>query len=197
MSATTSITTSISTTTVRSVLAWILLAVPVAAEAVHLLDDGARGGVEIFALSQLGGWYLVWTVVRDLRATTGGTSRWGPTLVTTGVIFQAGFAAAYLVSSLVAGEPAEASFIAFLIGFVALTVGGLVWSVRLRRTPWTLARLGLAGVAVLGLGAIAAGDNVVHELALQGSYLSWVLVGLGAGQRVEASRSGVVNAWSR
>jgi hypothetical protein len=190
-------TAAINPTTVRSALAWILLAVPVAAEAVHLLDDEARGGVEIFALSQLAGWVLVWTVVRDVRATTGRASRWGPRLVTAGVIFQAGFAAAYLVSSLVAGEPAEASFIAFLLGFVGLTVGGLVWSVRLRRTPWTLARLGLAGVALLGLGAIAAGDNVVHELALQGSYLSWVLVGLGAAQRVEASRSGMVNVSSR
>ena len=189
--------TPINLTTVRSVLAWILLAVPVAAEAVHLLDDEARRrGRDLRALPAR---RLAprWTVVRDVRATHGGTSRWGPRLVTAGVILQAGFAAAYLVSSAVAGEPAEASFIAFLLGFVGLTVGGLVWSVRLRRTPWTLARLGLAGVAVLGLGAIAAGDDVVHELALQGSYLSWVLVGLGAAQRVEASRSGVVNAWSR
>lgn len=190
-------TTTVTTTTVRSVLAWILLALPVAAEAVHLVDDEARGVVELFALTQLAGWVLVWTVVRDLRSVASGSGRWGPRLVTAGVIFQAGFAAAYLVSSLVAGEPAEASFIAFLLGFVGLTVGGLVWSVRLRRTPWTLARLGLAGVAVLGLGAIAAGDNVVHELALQGSYLSWVLVGIGVGQRNQASKSGVVSAWSR
>jgi hypothetical protein len=190
-------TTTTTTTTVRSVLASILLALPVAAEAVHLLDAESAGMAELFALSQLAGWFLVWTVVRDVRATAGGPSRWGPRLVTAGVALQAGFAAAYLVSSLVAGEPAEATFIAFLLGFLGLTVGGLVWSVRLRHTPWTLARLGLGLVAVLGLAAIAAGDNVVHELALQGSYLSWILVGLGAAQRVEESASGVVSAWSR
>lgn len=187
---------TIITTTVRSVLAWMLLALPVAAEALHMLDDESPGGDELFAITQLLGWLLVWTVVRDLRAIAG-SSRWGPLLVTAGVAFQAGFAAVYLVSSLVTGEPAAASFIAFLLGFLALTVGGLVWSFRLRRTPWALARLGLVGVAVLGLVAIAAGDNVAHEVALQGSYLSWILVGLGAVRREQGSRPGVVSAWSR
>ncbi len=168
------------TPAVRSVLAWILLAVPVAAEALHLLDDQTPGLDELFALSQLAGWFLVWTVVRHLYAVAGGTRRWGPRLVIAGIAFQAGFAAAYLVSSLIAGEPAEASFIAFLLGFLCLTVGGLVSCVQLRGTTPAAALLGLGGVAVLGLVALAAGDNVVHELALQGSYLAWILVGVGA-----------------
>jgi hypothetical protein len=165
-------------TTVRSVLAWLLLAVPVAAEAVHLLDDDTPGADQIFAITHLVGWILVWTVVRELHRLTAGSSRWGPRLVTAGVALQAGFAGVYLASSLI-GEPAEASFILFLLGFLGLTTGGLLWAVRLWRTSY-LASCGLAGVAILGLLTIAAGDNVVHELALQGSYLAWILVGVGA-----------------
>ena len=122
------------TTTVRSVLAWLLLAVPVAAEAVHLIDDRTPGADQIFALPHLVGWCLVWTVVRDLRRRTAGSSRWGPGLVLVGVAFQAGFAAVYLASSVATGQPAETSFILFLLGFLGLITGGTIWAVRLRRS---------------------------------------------------------------
>ena len=166
-------------TSVRSVLAALLLAVPVAAEAVHLLDDDPAWATVTFALTQVAGWLLVGTVVRDLAAAAGGAGRWGSRLVGAGVTFQLVFAVAYLVSWAVAGEPAGATFVAFSLGLLCLTVGGLLWAARLRRTAYAGAGLGLASVAVLGFVAIAVGDHVLHDVALLGSYLSWTVVGRG------------------
>jgi hypothetical protein len=95
----------------------------------------------------------------------------------------------------VAGGAWEGSFVAFLLGFLALTVGGTLWAVRLRRGPHRTAAMGLAAVAGLGLVAIAAGDNVVHEVALAGSYLAWVIVGRGV--TVESAAARPVTAESR
>ena len=167
-------------TFVRSVIAALLLAVPVAAEAVSIIEDEATGMFALFGLTQVAGWLLAGTVVRDLSAGGGAASQWGSRLVMLGVAFQLLFALATFLSWAFTGEPAEASFIAFGLGFICLTVGGLMWAVRLRRTGSLAATFGLAGVAVLGFVAIAAGDNIVHEIALQGSYLAWVLVGVGA-----------------
>lgn len=172
----------------RTSIAAFLLAVPVVAEATHLV--GADGWAEtVFVLGQLAGWLLVATVVRGLLPVAGEASRWGSRLVLAGAGFQVVFAAAYLGSLLLSGEAAEASFVAFLLGFVCLTIGGLRWSWRLRRTAYRTLALGLAGVAVFGLLAIAVGDNVVHEITLPLSYLAWILVGRGASS---ASRPAVV-----
>lgn len=165
---------------VRSLIAALLLAVPVVAQSLNFVD--ADGWAEtLFVLGQLLGWLLVATVVRDLLPVAGGASRWGSRLVLAGVAFQVLFAAVYLGSLLLAGEAAEASFLAFLLGFVCLTIGGLRWSWRLRGTTYRNLALGLAGMAIFGLLAIAVGDHVLHEITLPLSYLAWILVGHGAG----------------
>lgn len=163
---------------VRASIAAFLLAVPVVAEATHLVPS--HGAAEAaFVLGQLVGWLLVATIVRDLLSVAGETSRWGSRLVMAGVTFQVLFAMVYLGSWLLFGEPSEASFVAFLLGFLCLTVGGARWSWRLRRTALKNVALGLGGVAGFGLLAIAVGDSVLHEISLPLSYVAWTLVGHG------------------
>ena len=172
----------------RSLLAALLLAVPVAAESVGLVSGDNQTAETLFIVGQLAGWTLVATVVRQLAAVAGSASRWGFRLTMAGILLQLVFALLYLGSLVVSGEAWEGSFVAFLLGFLALTVGGFLWAVRLRRGPHRTAALGLAAVAGLGLVAIAVGDNVVHEIALVGSYLAWVVVGRGVTAENSAAR---------
>jgi hypothetical protein len=183
------------TSFVRSLLAALLLAVPVAAESLGPISGDDRTTETLFILGQLVGWGLVATVVRDLGRVAGRSSRWGLRLTMAGVVLQLVFAVLYLGSLVATGDAWEGSFFAFLLGFLGLTVGGILWAVRLRRGPQRTAALGLAAVAGLGLVAIAAGDNVVHEVALVGSYLAWVLVGRGVTSETTVARP--VTAGSR
>lgn len=169
----------------RTVLAALLLAVPVTLEAVSVLPSHGWGHL-FFAATQLAGWTLILTVCRALAThATGG--RWGPRLTQTGVVALLLFAAAYLATYLAAGEPAGWVFWLFLLGFVCLTIGGLVWARALRRTSSRRAGIGLALVSVLGFAAMAVGDNVFHDIALNASYLAWILVGRGAPTRPATS----------
>jgi hypothetical protein len=163
----------------RSSAAAALLAVPVIAETVHLIGDQWWGDV-LFASSQLVAWALLVTVARQLAAVTPGTGRWGPRLVLVGTCLQAAFAASYLVSSAVAGEPSPLVWPVFLAGFLLLTAGGLTWARRLRRLPGRgVCAAGLAGVAALGLAAMVVASDPGHDIALVGSYLAWIAVGRG------------------
>lgn len=162
------------TPTVRPTLAALLLAVPVVAESTGLVAGNTGLGHVGFAACQLVGWLLVGSVVLDLRGPLAGG--WAPRLLLAGVACQVAFAATYLLSVLATGQPWEAAFLAFLLGFLLLTVGGGVGAARLRSSN-PMAAAGLAGVAALGLIAVLAGDTVVHEVSLVGSYLAWILVG--------------------
>lgn len=179
----------------RAVAAALLLAVPVVAETTGLIE-GEGGMHALFALTQLAGWLLLATVCRTLAAAEP-AGRWGPRLVLVGVGFLALFGALYLATYLVLGEPAEAVFLTYLLGFPALTVGGLVWARRLRRTPRRLSGVGLALVGVLGLAAILLSADPFHDIALVGSYLAWIVVGLGATPQPATGRSERVSAGSR
>ena len=168
-------------TQVRSVVASLLLAVPVLAEATHLVGDQWWGEV-LFSVTQAAGWTLLATVIRALTARTAGAGRWGPRLVMGGVVLEATFALLYLASFVVSGEPSAAVWPVFLAGFLALTVGGVTWARGLRRlTSSRIASAGLMGVAVLGFAAMAIGSDPFHDIALVGSYLAWILVGRDAG----------------
>ena len=179
----------------RSVLSAVLLSVPVVAEATHLIGDQLWGEV-LFALSQVAGWALVLSVVGSLAAAVE-AGRWGPRLVRTGVVLQLLFGVLYLGTLVADLEPDGPVFLPFLLGFLALTVGGLVWARALRRTAARTAGTGLLGVAVLGFAAIAVGSDPFHDVALVGSYLAWVLVGRGIGRPAYSLPAGRVSASSR
>jgi hypothetical protein len=165
--------------TVRSTLAALVLAVPVLAEIARPeLFDGTWGEL-VFAASQVVGWALVAVVVRAAPAAARAASPRGRRLVLAACGLQLGFAAVYGATA-TDGEPFEGSFVLFLLGFVALLVGGLLWAARLRRVAAArVATRGLVAVAVLGALAILVGSDPFHDVFLVSSYAAWVLVGRG------------------
>lgn len=170
------------TSTTRATLAALVLAVPVAVEAFWLHSgDGSVAGDLAFAVSQLVGWALVLRVVRSLRGSE--RSRL-PRVVLGGVALQAAFAVVYGLGVALTGEPWEAVFVLFLLGFLLLAVGGVGWGSRLLRGGERAGGLGLVLVGVLGFLAIAVGASPWHDLVLLGSYVSWVPVGIGADRRL-------------
>lgn len=163
----------------RSVVAALLLAVPVTLQlAVDSFDDALWGHL-LFAGTQLTGWALLATVCRGLGASmppSTGAARVGSRLTVAGCVVQVLFATAYAVLTLTTGDP-EGSFVAFLLGFLLLTVGGLVWGRALVRAGARRAGFGLLCVAVLGFLAMAVGQDPFHDIFLLGSFAAWVPVG--------------------
>jgi hypothetical protein len=189
--------------TLRSVLATLLLAVPVSAELIwpSLGDSGHL----LFAVAQLVGWFLVGTVLRagagrHPGSTSTRAGRLGRRLLLSGCVLQMLFAVVYGGSAVIGGEPAGASFLLFLLGFLATFVGGVLWGPALLRTGRArLAGVGVLATAVLGFLAIAVGTDPFHDLFLLSSYAVWVLVGRGLDvpARSDTKRSGEVSAGSR
>ena len=171
--------------TSRSAVAAALLIVPVAVETLVRSDDLALWGHAVFVTSQLAGWALLLSVCRALVA-RGPRSLWGPRLVRAGCALQLLFASGYGVTVLIAGEPSAGMFVVFLLAFLSLTVGGLLWARRLRAAS-PLAARGLAGTAVLGFLAVAVGMDPWHDVFLLASYAAWVAVGMGATRLVPAA----------
>jgi hypothetical protein len=164
----------------RSALAAVLLIVPVTVEILVGSDRLAQWGDGVFALSQLVGWWLLLSLARVLASRASG-SRWGSRLVQAGCVLQLVFAAGYGLTAVVHGEPWEGMFVAFLLGFLALTAGGMTWGIRLVRARRAApAGAGLLAVAVLGFLAMAVGVDPFHDIFLLSSYAAWVAVGLGA-----------------
>ena len=163
----------------RSTLAATVLAVPVLAEIAWPASFDAAGGHEFFAASQLVGWALLTSLVLGAPAAARTASPRGRRVVLAGCALQISFAAVYGATAF-DGHPLEASFVLFMLGFIALLVGAMLWASRLRRkTGGRLAALGLLAVAVLGALAILVGSDPFHDVFLISSYAAWVVVGRG------------------
>lgn len=184
--------------TLRAVVAALALAVPVGAELIwSSLGDS---GHVWFAASQVVGWLLVVTVVRDgARRGAGDVGRGGRvgrTILLAGCALEVLFGAVYGVTALIDGEPMEASFALFALGFLATFVGGLMWGWALLRGRGSrLAAGGVLATAVLGLLAIMVGVDPFHDVFLLSSYAAWVLVGRGL--EVPATAPATLSASSR
>ena len=114
----------------RAIAAAGALISPVVAELIW--PSFGDSGHLVFAICQLIGWVLVASIVVDvdrrfpsLRTTRGG--RIGGRVLLIGCGLQVLFALAYGGTTLVSGEPNEASFVLFLAGFLAQLVGGIIW----------------------------------------------------------------------
>lgn len=175
----------------RSALAAVLLIVPVAIEIFVGAEALGLAGHVVFVVTQLAGWGLLVSTVRLLFERAAG-SRWGFRLVLAGCVLQLVFAAGYGITAVVLGEPAEGTFVVFLLAFLTLTSGGLVWGSRLLRARQAApAGAGLVAVAVLGFLAMAVAVDPFHDVFLLSSYAAWVAVGsgtdrAGSGRRDEA-----------
>jgi len=166
-------------TSLRTAVAAVILIVPVALElAWHPFGDHAFG-MEVFAVSQIVGWLLIGSVCRQAAAPTTRLGRFGRAAVLVGCGLQVAFGAVYGATAF-DGEPWEAAFLPFLLGFLALFVGGVTWGISLLRSgaaPW--AGRGLLAVGVLGLMAMLFGMDPWHDIFLLSAYAAWVIVGRG------------------
>ena len=164
---------------IRTIAAATLLIVPVTAELAFPTWFDAAPGLLVFAVSQLVGWLLVWSVVRPAEPGHPRRARFGRRAVLTGIGCEVAFAAVYGVTALDA-EPLEASFVLFSLGFLALAIGGTIWgSVLLRSPDRRAAGFGLVATGVLGLLAILVGIDPWHDVFLLTSYAAWPVVGRG------------------
>ena len=189
----------------RSVIAAAALAVPVAAQLIWESLGDRTSGHALFAVSQLLGWGLIASIVRRGAARHPGTvatraGRVGSRILLAGCVLQMLFAIVYGATGVFAGEPLEASFVLFLLGFLAVFVGGLMWGWRLLRGEDSrLAGVGVLATSVLGFLAIAVSHDPWHDVFLLSSYAAWVLVGRGLEAPAEPrrKRSSEVSAESR
>jgi uncharacterized membrane protein len=165
--------------TKSSAFAATVLAVPVLAEIAWPSRLDTAGALVLFAASQLVGWAVLASLVLGAPPAARTASTRGRRAVLAGCALQVSFATAYGVTAF-DGEPLEASFVLFMLGFITLFVGGLLWASRLRRrTGGRVAAAGLLAVAVLGALAILVGTDPFHDVFLVSSYVAWVVVGRG------------------
>lgn len=176
----------------RGITAAGALIVPVVAELIW--PSFGDSGHLVFAISQLVGWILVASIVVDVGRLfpslgTTRSGRVGGRVLLIGCALQVLFALAYGVTTLVAGEPNEASFVLFLAGFLAQLVGGIVWWRAMRSDPrLRVTRIGVLATAVLGFLAMAVGNDPFHDIFLLSSYAAWAVVGVGA-TRIPATQT--------
>jgi len=187
-----------STSSLRGAAAAVILIVPVALELVwHPFGDHTLG-LEVFALSQIMGWLLIRSMCRQTATPSSRRSRFGRTILLSGCWLQVAFGTLYGLSAAV-GQPADPVFGLFLLGFLAIFAGGLMWGVGLvGAAPGGSAGLGLVATASLGLMAMIFAGDPWHDVFLLSSYAAWAVVGRGfdtlTDERGADSRQAATNA---
>ena len=188
---------SASTLGPRAIAAAGALIIPVVAELIW--PSFGDSGHLIFAICQLVGWVLVASVIvgigrlfPSLSATRAG--RVGRRALLVGCGLQVLFALAYGVTAVISGEPNEASFVLFLAGFLAQTIGGIVWWWAMRSEPsLSVTRIGVLASAILGFFAMAVGTDPFHDIFLLSSFAAWAAVGMSAA-RTSATRMATISS---
>jgi hypothetical protein len=177
-------------TGVAAVTAGVLLFLSVAAELVWSVQrpDGTVRNLPAFTL-----YMAVWTagavaLVVALVGLGGRRSAAGPMprsgrvgrgIALAGAGLLTGFGAVGLVTAVVAGAPAEASFLLFAVGLLLILVAAVPLGLGLRRAG----RLGRWWVTVVlaGVGALVAlgaSDDPWHDLGLFVFFAAWAVLGL-------------------
>ena len=148
-------------------------------------DDGTVTNMPVFALLLLAataGFVLLLTAVRGLRAQTAcptRPARIGALMTVAGAGLLVVFGLVGLVTALLKGSPLEASFIAFLLGMLLLSVGPVTWGLSLwRRSPapgvWQM--LLLSGAAAFA--ALAIEPDPWHDISLMVMFAAWSTLGV-------------------
>jgi hypothetical protein len=165
-----------------AVAAGVLMSVSVAAELVRPVQrpDGTvtdlPGFVAYVALWMLGAAALVVAVGGLVAGTRTGAV--GRALGLAGAGLLTAFGAVGLATALVAGSPADWSFLLFAVGLLLLVVGAVPFALGLRSrlgSSWTAVLLAGAGAAV----ALLAEADPWHDLGLFAFDAAWIAVGLG------------------
>lgn len=135
----------------------------------------------LLTLSTLG-FVLLALAVAGLRRETAGparAARFAGAASLVGAILLAAFGALVLVSGLVSGAPLGASFLAFALGLLLLSVGQVVWGVSMRgRSPAPGVWQVLAGAGVMAFAAVAIPFDPWHDVALVTMFLAWSAIGV-------------------
>lgn len=148
-------------------------------------DDGTVTNMPVFALLLLtatAGFALLLTAVRSLRAQTARPTRparTGALMTVAGAGLLVVFGLVGLVTSLLRGSPLEASFVAFLLGLLLLSVGPVTWGLALRRrspAPGVWQMLLLSGV--VSFGALAIESDPWHDISLVVMFSAWSALGV-------------------
>lgn len=147
-------------------------------------DDGTVTNPPVFALLVLtatSGFTLLFLAVLGLGAQgpTTKPARVGALLSLVGAGLLVVFGLTSLVTSLLTGSPLEASFIAFLLGMLLLSVGPITWGLSLRGhspTPGAWQLLVLSGSAAFA--ALALEADPWHDLGLVIMYAAWTTLGV-------------------
>jgi hypothetical protein len=160
-------------------------------------DDGTVTNLPGFAMLLLTatiGFALLLLAVRGLRAQASATkaARVGALMSLVGAGLLVAFGMTGLITSVLNGSPLEASFIAFILGMLLLSVGPMTWGLSLRRRSptagvWQI--LLLSGVAALT--ALALEADPWHDVALVVMFASWTALGVLLLRRGGHSASGV------
>ena len=148
-------------------------------------NDGTVTNTPVFALllitSTIGFALLAYAVRRLRQESTRRTrpARAGAWMSMVGASLLTVFGAMVLVTGVIAGSPAEVSFLAFALGMLLLSIGPVSWGLSLRsESPaagvWQV--LVLAGVAAFA--SIAIPLDPWHDVTLIGMFVAWSVIGL-------------------
>lgn len=148
-------------------------------------DDGTVTDKPEFTLllvASTAGFVLLCLAVRGLRrqsARRTRPARVGAMMTLIGAGLLVVFGALVLVSGLASGAPLEASFLAFALGLLLLSIGQTIWGVSLRRqspAPGVWQLLLVAGV--MAFATIAIPLDPWHDVSLVSMFLAWSVIGV-------------------
>ncbi len=148
-------------------------------------DDGTVTDKPEFALLLVVstvGFVLLSLAVRGLRSESVRRTRSakaGAMMTLIGACLLVAFGALVTVTGLASGSPLEASFLAFALGLLLLSIGQVVWGLSLRQqspAPGVWHVLLLAGV--LAFASIAIPVDPWHDVSLVGMFLAWSGIGV-------------------
>ena len=128
------------------------------------------------------GFVLLSLAVRGLRresARRTRSARVGAAMSLVGAGMLVVFGALVLVTGVVSGSPLEASFLAFALGLLLLSIGQVVWGLSLRRqspAPGVWQMLLVAGV--MAFASIAIPLDPWHDVSLVAMFLAWSVIGV-------------------
>ena len=127
-----------------------------------------------FALLSVAVWGLRRETARRTRP-----ARVGATLSLFGAGMLVVFGALVLVTGVVSGSPLEASFLAFALGLLLLSIGQFVWGLSLRRQPPAPGvRQMLLVAGAMAFATIAIPLDPWHDVSLVATFLAWSVIGV-------------------